>query len=95
MECKECSPKHPDILHIKENQKGTKDVEISDRKISCAQVSLNYKSSDNTESGGDNYVLSIVPVKVKSNKSDRYVETYAFLDPESTATFVLRNCKVN
>ncbi|XP_039509456.1 uncharacterized protein LOC120464180 [Pimephales promelas] len=87
MECKECSQKHPDILHIKENRKETKDVELPDRKISCAQVSLNHQSSDKTEYGGDNCVLSIVPVKVKSNKGDRIVETYAFLDAGSTATF--------
>jgi len=87
MECKECSQKHPDILHIKENRKETKDVELPDRKISCAQVSLNHQLSDKTEYGGDNCVLSIVPVKVKSNKGDRIVETYAFLDAGSTATF--------
>lgn len=32
-------------------------------------------------------VLSIVPVKIKSKMSDKYIETYAFLDPGSTATF--------
>lgn len=32
-------------------------------------------------------MLSIVPVKIKSKKSDKWVETYAFLDPGSTATF--------
>ncbi len=87
MECKECSQKHPDILHIMEDHKGAKDVESSDKNISCAQVSLNHQSSNFSESAGDNCVLSIVPVKVKSGKSDRYVETYAFLDAGSTATF--------
>lgn len=82
MECKECSQRHPDILHIKDEEK---DVETSDKKISCAQVSLNHQSA--AESEGNSCVLSIVPVKVKSSKSDRYVETYAFLDAGSTATF--------
>ncbi|XP_050951513.1 uncharacterized protein LOC127154148 [Labeo rohita] len=87
MECKECFQKHPDILHIKEDPKSTKDVESLDKKISCAQVSLNHQSNNFSECAGDNCVLSIVPVKVKSSKGDRYVETYAFLDAGSTATF--------
>ena len=32
-------------------------------------------------------MLLIVPVKMKSKKSDKYVKTYAFMDPGSTATF--------
>ncbi len=87
MEWKECSQKHPDILHIMEDHKGAKDVESSDKKISCAQVPLNHQSSNLSESAGDNCVLSIVPVKVKSGKSDKCVETYAFLDAGSAATF--------
>lgn len=31
--------------------------------------------------------MAVVPVKLKSKKSERYVETYAFIDPGSTATF--------
>lgn len=32
-------------------------------------------------------MLAVVLVKLKSKKSERYVETYAFIDPGSTATF--------
>ena len=31
--------------------------------------------------------MSIVPVKIKSNKGSAVIQTYAFLDPGSSATF--------
>ncbi|KAF0033409.1 hypothetical protein F2P81_013475 [Scophthalmus maximus] len=37
--------------------------------------------------GSDEYKLSIVPVQIKSNTSDKTIETYAFLDNGSTDTF--------
>lgn len=55
--------------------------------VSCAQVSITQESCSLTGAGEPECVLSIVPVKIKSKKSDKYVETYAFMDPGSTATF--------
>lgn len=37
--------------------------------------------------GNDRCILSIVPVQVKSTKGNEIIQTYAFLDPGSTATF--------
>ncbi len=37
--------------------------------------------------GEEESVLSIVPVKIKASKGNKIVQTYAFLDPGSSATF--------
>ncbi|KAJ8332985.1 hypothetical protein SKAU_G00418810 [Synaphobranchus kaupii] len=94
-ECKECGLKHPDILHI------VKEVSVSPEEndgahgneVSCAQVSVTQESCSLTGAGELDCVLSIVPVKIKSRKSDKYVETYAFMDPGSTATFLTEDLR--
>ncbi|XP_034093136.1 uncharacterized protein LOC117560379 [Gymnodraco acuticeps] len=40
-----------------------------------------------TVAGNDGCILSIIPVQVKSTKGSEIIQTYAFLDPGSTATF--------
>ena len=45
------------------------------------------QTSGLTGVGDQDCKLAIVPVRVKSNKGQRSVETYAFLDPGSTASF--------
>lgn len=50
-----------------------------------ALLSLNQETCGST--GDSECILSVVPVKVKSKKSDKIIETYAFLDPDSTTTF--------
>ena len=40
-----------------------------------------------TGAGNDRCILSIVPVQVKSTKGNEIIQTYAFLDSGSTATF--------
>ncbi|XDV45657.1 hypothetical protein PO909_013717 [Leuciscus waleckii] len=90
IECKECALKHPDILHIIKEE-GSVSPEKKDGRhgseVSCAQVSILQESCSLTGAGEAECVLSIVPVKIKSKRSDKCVETYAFLDPGSTATF--------
>ena len=54
--------------------------------ITSAYVSLEQEACGSTGAGDTDCVLAVVPVKLKSKKSDRYVETYAFIDPGSTAT---------
>lgn len=55
--------------------------------VSSAYVWFGQESCGNTGAGEEECVLAVVPVKLQSRKSERYVETYAFIDPGSTATF--------
>ena len=89
IECKECKLKHPDILHIIKEGSAVpeKKEDAHGSQVSCAQVSVQQESCSLTGAGEAECVLSIVPVKIKSKKSNKCVETYAFLDPGSTATF--------
>ncbi|KAI3359305.1 hypothetical protein L3Q82_002621 [Scortum barcoo] len=49
-------------------------------------VAANIETSAYT-GAGDDCIFSIVPVQVKSKKGSKVVETYAFMDPGSSATF--------
>ncbi|KAL7883475.1 hypothetical protein SRHO_G00011330 [Serrasalmus rhombeus] len=94
MTCKECAQRHPDILHVEKED--YKDATMStnqdsgnsqNEEVSCAQVSITQESCGHTGAEEIGCMLLIVPVKVKSRKSARCIETYAFMDPGSTATF--------
>ena len=93
MVCTQCSQKHPDILHITKeananisykvaSEDSTSNEEVSGAQNSVKQEIVGYAGTGNTEC-----MLSIVPVKVRSCKGGRCIETYAFMDPGSTATF--------
>lgn len=55
---------------------------------SSMSVAANVETSAYT-GAGDDCILSIVPVQVKSKKGSKGVETYAFLDPGSLQLFAL------
>ncbi|KAL7844709.1 hypothetical protein SRHO_G00232480 [Serrasalmus rhombeus] len=50
-------------------------------------IPVTVQTSGLTGAGGQDCKLAIVPVKVKSKKSERTVETHAFLDQGSSASF--------
>lgn len=81
--CDECQLKHPTLLHSDNREQQEKPPETP---VSSALVS--HQASACTGAGEQESTLSIVPVKVKSKKGDRVLQTYAFLDPGSTATFI-------
>ncbi|XP_043969743.1 uncharacterized protein LOC122829340 isoform X2 [Gambusia affinis] len=90
MECKECGFKHPDILHKEKDCSSAsprKNDGVTGEELLAAEVPITQESCALTGAGEADCVLWIVPVKVKSKNSEQYVETYAFLDPGSTATF--------
>lgn len=86
LSCKVCSLKHPTVLHIHSKHKEPMTEEEPGAAVGCALVSNGL-----TGAGGDECKLPIVPVWVKSKKSNHAVATYAFLDQGSTAVF----CTVN
>ncbi|KAK0133432.1 hypothetical protein N1851_031063 [Merluccius polli] len=92
--CTICNRLHPTALHIGkvEQNKGVEKQETpketnkgEPKKVNTGQLSL--KACNHTGAGEDQYLMSIVPVKVKSNKGSAVIQTYAFLDPGSSATF--------
>ena len=89
--CKQCNQTQPSVLHIGDKERvtqnrqkdGEKDTEESKTSESCTTSS----ACSLTGAGHCNGVLTILPVKVKSSKGNKVIETYAFLDPGSTGTF--------
>ena len=77
LSCDECHQNHPTVLH---NQDETPEIPVS-----SALVSL--QAYGYTGAGGQDCTLPIVPVKLKSTKGGKVLQTYALLDPGSTATF--------
>lgn len=85
--CDICGLKHPRMLHIHQRKKemDTQQTETKDTARRSAVASV--QTSGLTGAGEDNCKLSIVPVQVKAKKGSAIVQTYAFLDPGSTASF--------
>ena len=90
--CHFCEKKHPTVLHIKnftpEGNAGNIILSTTAKKetiIKSNPVTMAMVSTEQT--GTKDYKLAVVPVKVKANKGGCVIETYAFLDPRSTATF--------
>ncbi|KAI7802965.1 hypothetical protein IRJ41_000792, partial [Triplophysa rosa] len=77
--CKVCNRTHPSVLHIYRNSA----VEDKGQKHSL----MSAQTCGHTGAGNEKCLLSIIPVQVKSIKGDKLIQTYAFLDPGSSATF--------
>lgn len=86
--CAECAYKHPTVLHkTKEDSGSNGNATANSPTVSNALLSLDQESCASTGAGDSECILSVVPVKVKSKRSDKTVKTFAFLDPGSTTTF--------
>ena len=86
LQCTICKKQHPSALHIK--AKETK--EAKETTLNSMQVSV--KADEHTGAGNvQKCTLSIVPVQVKCTKGSKIINTYAFLDPGSSATFCTEN----
>ena len=89
MTCQTCQQKHPSILHIdrKPTQSSGATNDAEGEPAVTALVSLDTARHTGAGSSGSDCMLAIVPVQVKMSKGNRTVNTYAFLDPGSSATF--------
>lgn len=92
MTCQVCQQKHPSVLHIEVEKKKSSQTEkeslnetTTKSSVSSALVSLEPCKPNGA--GSKECTLAIVPVKVKLSRGSRTVQTYAFLDPGSSATF--------
>ncbi len=88
LSCKTCGLRHPSMLHIHHKGKGA-DVEKgkSNLESSVGSSLVTVQTSGLTGAGEQDFKLAIVPVKVKSKRGQKIVETYAFLDQGSSASF--------
>ncbi|KAL2089185.1 hypothetical protein ACEWY4_016084 [Coilia grayii] len=81
--CSMCKRAHPSTLHIEPKDNATKEAERPSDVIGSASAEL----CGHIGAGGQESVLSIVPVKVKAAKGSHVIKVYALLDPGSSATF--------
>lgn len=86
MDCSVCHQKHPTVLHIEQSNAGF--PKNSQQPTSVSTTSILTQTCAHIGAGDEDHsVLSIVAVKVKSQKCNIPVQTYAFLVPGSTGTF--------
>lgn len=88
LSCETCGLRHPSMLHIHPEERGAcPDKGKSNFECTVDSSLVAVQTSGLTGAGEQNCKLAIVPVKVKSTKGQRTVETYAFLDQGSSASF--------
>lgn len=89
MSCQTCYKNHPTVLHIesKENPRQSQMIKLESKESSMSSALISLDAESHTGAGSKECALSVVPVKVKLDKGSKTVQTYAFLDPGSSATF--------
>ena len=93
--CEICSKKHPSLLHSTRDENSdqvnakTEKDHGSTIGVSTPQegASVRTEVTAVTGAGGSDCILSIVPVCIKSKRGNTTIETYAFMDSGSSATF--------
>ena len=97
IKCETCSLLHPTILHIhtgREKDRNKSDQILSGSKpLNSAMVSVEDDDPMMGASQSKQCTLAIVPVRVKMSNSDTVINTHAFLDPGSSATFCTDSLK--
>lgn len=83
--CNVCGQNHPSVLHITKKPVSSMDSEQS--KETILVIPSSSETCGHTVAGKEDCILSILAVQVKSIRGDKIIQTYAFLDPGSTATF--------
>ncbi|XP_031438690.2 uncharacterized protein LOC116224090 [Clupea harengus] len=84
LSCNICNRMHPSVLHINFQVKG-ETIKSAEPPENIKEVKSNVCRHNGA--GNSKCALSILPVQVKSVKGNRIIQTYAFLDPGSSATF--------
>ena len=90
LSCKVCQQVHATVLHFrKENNKNgdNTDSQTDNQEVKIYCVNTAKGTCDHTQAGSYKSTMAIIPVKIKVKNSDKSIETYAFLDNGSSATF--------
>ncbi|KAK0147979.1 hypothetical protein N1851_012346 [Merluccius polli] len=92
--CEIYSKKYPSLLHSKrdestdqENAKPEKGQSSTTHSTPQEDASAKSEVTAVTGAGGNYCILSIVPVRIKSKRSNTTIETYAFMDSGTSSTF--------
>lgn len=86
--CEICEKTHPTVLHIYPKETPKQDqIKSLENKETLMSTDVSFDADTHTGAGIKECTLSVIPVKVKLSKGCKIVETYAFLDPGSSATF--------
>ena len=89
--CEVCSLTHPTLLHVKKKDIVTdaekKTGNCDGQTVLSAFVCTQSEGCELTGAGEDDCILAIVPVQVKAKMGNVVLQTYAFMDPGSSATF--------
>ena len=89
--CQKCNRSHPTILHIDYPEATTQNPQPKTSDTKDTSISSALVSAGEVVGTGKDCALAIVPVRVKVDKGDKFISTYAFLDPGSSATFCTEN----
>lgn len=84
--CGICGQAHPSVLHVDRRDKANAYTERS-KDLVRPNTTASKEACGHVGVGSDRCLLSILPVQVKSIQGGRVIQTYAFLDPGSSATF--------
>lgn len=77
--CVVCNQRHPTLLHIQ--------TKVKSPPLPVNNVIVTFQACGQTGAGNNECALSIVPVQTKAKSCSKIVNTYAFLDPGSSASF--------
>lgn len=86
--CTRCKRCHPSVLHLDPRQNNDSKPVVRESNNDHA-VSATSSATHMVAGNSSRQALPIVPVRLKSKISDKYIVTYAFLDSGSTARFCL------
>ena len=89
--CDKCQRSHPTILHIENIENTNLEHQPTSSPAEKRTVNSALVSAGESTGAGKNLALAIVPVKIKVDKGNRFISTYAFLDPGSSASFCTEN----
>lgn len=88
LDCNVCHQKHPGVLHIERKDPGAPSEQTQQMTSSVNLSTATTQTCGHIGAGHEvDAVFPIVPVQVKSQKSNKIVQTYAFLDSGSSGTF--------
>ncbi|KAK0131196.1 hypothetical protein N1851_034101 [Merluccius polli] len=89
--CSICNKQHPSALHIKVKEQASHASQQTSEQTLVSTIKVSRDAGEHAGAGDAQSfakcTMSIVPVQVKCSKGSKIINTYAFLDPGSSATF--------